>query len=112
MRVGGIQPPDRMEVVFRRGFSRLRSAADEGRARRLARRVFDDHVKRVFRANTPNRVWLTDITEHRTTTEGKLYLLRDQGRVLEPDRRLFDLGSDDREHPAVDALRNAVARRW
>ena len=27
-----------------------------------------------FTADGPNQLWLTDITEHRTTTEGKLYL--------------------------------------
>lgn len=26
--------------------------------------VFDDFVKRVFDADAPNRLWLTDITEH------------------------------------------------
>lgn len=33
----------------------------KGRAR------VDDHVKRVFRADAPNRLWLTGIMEHRTT---------------------------------------------
>jgi transposase InsO family protein len=32
----------------------------------------DDLVRRVFRASAPNRLWLADITEHRTG-EGKLY---------------------------------------
>ncbi|MCD2129417.1 hypothetical protein QM787_23260 [Rhodococcus ruber] len=36
--------------------------------------VHDDLVGRVFASNEPNRLWLTDITEHRTD-EGKLYLL-------------------------------------
>src|SRR5690606_11316522 len=44
-----------------------------GKGKKAGPPVFDDHVKRVFRADAPNRVWLTDITEHRTTTEGKLY---------------------------------------
>jgi len=35
--------------------------------------VHDDHVQRVFVADAPNRLWLSDITEHRTD-EGKLYL--------------------------------------
>ncbi|WP_295794861.1 hypothetical protein [uncultured Microbacterium sp.] len=26
--------------------------------------MFDDHVQRVFRADAPNRVWLTDIERH------------------------------------------------
>lgn len=32
----------------------------------------DDLVNREFTVTEPNRLWLTDITEHRTT-EGKLY---------------------------------------
>jgi putative transposase len=35
--------------------------------------VHDDLVDRVFTAPAPNVLWLTDITEHRTS-EGKLYL--------------------------------------
>ena len=33
----------------------------------------DDLVKRVFTAEAPNQLWLTDLTEH-WTGEGKLYL--------------------------------------
>lgn len=33
----------------------------------------DDVVRRNFTAEGPNRVWLADLTEHRTS-EGKLYL--------------------------------------
>src|SRR3954453_18850379 len=35
--------------------------------------VHDDRINRVFTAEAPNAVWLTDLTEHRTV-EGKLYL--------------------------------------
>lgn len=35
--------------------------------------VHDDLVQRDFTADGPNRLWLADITEHRTA-EGKLYL--------------------------------------
>jgi len=35
--------------------------------------VFDDLVQRLFTAQGPNQVWLTDITEQ-PTSEGKLYL--------------------------------------
>ena len=35
--------------------------------------MHDDHVRRDFSAEAPNRLWLTDITEH-PTSEGKLYL--------------------------------------
>lgn len=43
-----------------------------GKGKKAGRPVFDDHVQRVFRADAPNRLWLTDITEH-WTSEGKLY---------------------------------------
>ncbi|MDR7173087.1 transposase InsO family protein [Nocardia kruczakiae] len=35
--------------------------------------VHDDLVQRNFRADNPNCLWLSDITEHRTG-EGKLYM--------------------------------------
>ena len=35
--------------------------------------VHDDLVQRKFTADAPNRLWLTDISEH-PTSEGKLYL--------------------------------------
>ncbi|MCC0100490.1 hypothetical protein K7B10_38125 [Streptomyces flavotricini] len=35
--------------------------------------VHDDRVRRDFTSDGPNRLWLTDITEH-ATGEGKLYL--------------------------------------
>jgi transposase InsO family protein len=35
--------------------------------------VHDDLVERDFTAETPNQLWLADITEH-PTREGKLYL--------------------------------------
>lgn len=38
-----------------------------GKGKKAGPPVFDDHVHRVFRADAPNRVWLTDITEHWTT---------------------------------------------
>ncbi len=43
-----------------------------GKGKKAGPPVFDDHVQRVFRADAPNRLWLTDITEH-WTSEGKLY---------------------------------------
>lgn len=71
--------------------------------------VFDDLVRRVFRANGPNEVWLTDITEH-PTSEGKVYCcaIKDvySGRIV-------GYSIDDRmtSKLAVDALTSAVARR-
>lgn len=38
-----------------------------GKGKKSGPPVFDDYVKRVFRADAPNRLWLTDITEHWTT---------------------------------------------
>ena len=48
--------------------------------------VHDDLVQRNFTAPAPDRVWLTDITEHRTD-RGQALRLRDQGCLFEPDRR-------------------------
>ncbi|MEZ5088100.1 MAG: hypothetical protein R2722_18325 [Tessaracoccus sp.] len=42
-----------------------------GKGKKVGPPVFDDHVQRVFRADA-ERLWLTDITEHRTS-EGKVY---------------------------------------
>jgi transposase InsO family protein len=72
--------------------------------------VHDDLVKRDFTAGAPNRVWLTDITEHPTSEQGKLYVCcvkdcfsnRIVGYSIAP-RMTADL--------AADALRSAVARR-
>jgi len=44
-----------------------------GKGKRPGPPVHDDRVQRQFTATAPNRLWLADITEHRTT-EGKLYL--------------------------------------
>ena len=71
--------------------------------------VHDDLVQRQFTATEPNRVWVTDITEH-PTAQGKLYccLIKDLfsnkivGYAL-AERMTADL--------AVTALRAAIARR-
>ena len=44
-----------------------------GRWKKPGPPVHDDLVQRDFTAEAPNRLWLTDITEH-PTAEGKLYL--------------------------------------
>lgn len=44
-----------------------------GRAPKSGPPVHDDLVRRDFTADTQDRLWLTDITEH-STAEGKLYL--------------------------------------
>jgi putative transposase len=69
----------------------------------------DDLVRRVFTADAPNRLWLTDITEH-WTNEGKLYLCAVKDVH---SNRIVGYSIDDRMKArlAVAALDNAVARR-
>lgn len=62
---------------------RQEAVIEEGQGRRA---VFDDLVRRNFTADAPNKLWLTDITEH-WTDECKLYLVRDNGPSLQPERR-------------------------
>ena len=69
----------------------------------------DDLVRRVFSADEPNRLWLTDITEH-WTAEGKLYLcaVKDvySNRIVG-----YSIDSRMKARLAVAALDNAAARR-
>jgi putative transposase len=71
--------------------------------------VHDDQVNRVFAAAAPNRLWLTDLTEHRTA-EGKLYLcaIKDvhSNRIVG-----YSIDSRMKSRLAVTAIDNAVARR-
>lgn len=80
-----------------------------GNGKKAGPSVFDDHVRRVFRADAPNRLWLTDITEHRTA-EGKLCCCAIK-EVF--SNRIVGYSILDRTTAklAVDAVRNAVARR-
>lgn len=70
--------------------------------------VHDDLVRLSFTADERNRLWLSDITEHRTD-EGKLYLcaIKDvfSGRIVG-----YSIDSRMKSRLAVAALRNAVAR--
>ena len=71
--------------------------------------VHDDLVARQFRADRPNLLWLTDITEH-PTAEGKLYLcaVKDActNRIVG-----YSIATRMTSELAVNALRNAVALR-
>ena len=72
--------------------------------------VVDRHgvIRHEFAATKPNQVWLWDISEHPTRRQAPP--LRDQGRPLEPDRRVLDRRSDEvqpRRHR--DAQRDRVA---
>lgn len=80
-----------------------------GKGRRPGPPVFDDFVKRQFTADAPNRVWLTDITEH-WTSEGKLYCCAIKDVF---SNRIVGYSIADRmtSKLAVDALTNAVRRR-
>ena len=71
--------------------------------------VHDDLVARRFTAAAPDRLWLTDITEH-PTTDGKLYLCAIKDACT---NRIVGYSMADRmtARLAVDALTNAVALR-
>ena len=71
--------------------------------------VHDDLVQRNFTAPAPDRVWLTDLTEH-PTAEGKLYICCIKDVC---SRRIVGWATSDRMTAdlAVSALRQAVARR-
>ncbi|WP_085981294.1 IS3 family transposase [Salinispora vitiensis] len=80
-----------------------------GKGGKIGPPVHDDLVCRDFTANGPNRLWLADITEHRTG-EGKLYLcaIKDvwSHRIVG-----YSIDSHMTSRLAVNALHNAVARR-
>lgn len=71
--------------------------------------VHDDLVERDFTADTPNQLWLSDITEH-CTGEGKLYLcaIKDvfSNRIVG-----YSIDSRMKSRLATTALSNAVGRR-
>lgn len=80
-----------------------------GRTKKAGPPVHDDLVNRTFTATGPNRLWLTDITEH-PTGEGKLYLcaVKDvfSNRIVG-----YSIDARMKSRLAVTALDNAVARR-
>jgi putative transposase len=80
-----------------------------GKSRKVGPPVHDDLVKRAFSAAGPNRLWLADITEHRTA-EGRLYLcaIKDvwSNRIVG-----YSIDSRMKSRLAVTALHNAAARR-
>jgi transposase InsO family protein len=84
-------------------------ARKRGLSRRPGPPVHDDLVHREFTAPAPNRLWLTDITEH-PTGEGTLYLCAIKDAC---SNRIVGYSMDARMTAdlAVTALRNAVALR-
>ena len=71
--------------------------------------MHDDHLQREFAAPAPDRVWVTDITEH-PTAEGKVYSCAIKNLF---SSRIVGYALDERmtAQLAVSALRTAVARR-
>jgi transposase InsO family protein len=80
-----------------------------GKAGKPGAPAHEDKVRRDFAAAEPNRLWLTDITEH-PTAEGKLYLcaVKDvfSGRIVG-----YSISDRMKARLAVAALASAVARR-
>jgi transposase InsO family protein len=103
-------PADRVADLRReRLVERVRQEEGQGQGGKVGPPVHDDLVGRVFTADGPNRLWLTDLTEH-PTSEGKLYLcaIKDvfSGRIVG-----YSIDSRMKSRIAVAALENAVARR-
>ncbi|MBC9957302.1 IS3 family transposase [Yimella sp. cx-51] len=65
-----------------------------GRSKKPGPPVHEDLVERDFTATGPNRLWLTDITEH-PNRAGKAVPVRGQGRLVPADRGLLDRLTDD-----------------
>jgi putative transposase len=84
-------------------------ARRRGAGRRPGPPVHDDLVRRKFRAERANQLWLTDITEH-PTAEGKLYLCAIKDACT---NRIVGYSIDARMTAdlAVKALRNALTLR-
>ncbi len=84
-------------------------AKKRGLTRRPGPPVHDDLVRRDFTAEGPNRLWLTDISEHRTS-EGKLYICAVKDVW---SNRIVGYSIDDRMTAALacSALRNAIGLR-
>jgi transposase InsO family protein len=98
-RVARLMRHERLHGIYRR----------RGRRARPSPAVHDDLVRRRFVADAPNRLWLTDITEH-PTREGKVYC----AAVLDVySRRIVGWSIADhlRAELVVDALEMARWRR-
>ncbi|QWC84176.1 IS3 family transposase [Nocardioidaceae bacterium] len=94
-------------------------SAQRGKAGRPGPPVHDDRcavtdkdgrVRHQFHADAPNRLWLTDITEHKTR-EGQALPLRHQRRAYSNRIVGYSIDSRMKSRLAVTALESAVARR-
>lgn len=72
--------------------------------------VHDDHIRRDFTCEAPNRKWVTDITEHPTRSGVKVYCCAIKDLF---SNRIVGYAIDTRmtSELAVTALRTAIARR-
>jgi putative transposase len=104
-----------MQVNCKRVERLMREAGLQGIYRRKGRRNLvnaateEDLVRRQFRAEAPDRLWLTDITEH-PAADGKLYC----AAVMDAySRRVIGWSIDKRQDTdlVVSALAMAVTRR-
>lgn len=110
MRLSNRTPPKRKLPHFQ-GKPRSVFGKKRGRSgKRPGPPVHDDLVCRRFVADGPDQVWLTDITEHWTACDGKLYLcaIKDawSNRIVG-----YSIGNRMKAQLAVAALNHAVARR-
>jgi putative transposase len=107
-----------LPVNLKRVARLMRAAGIQGLYRRRRRgctvrdpngEAFPDLVNRDFTADAPNRLWLTDITEH-PTNEGKVYC----AAVLDVYSRLivgWSIDDNMRKELVIDALGMAIIRR-
>ena len=107
-----------LPVNIKRVARLMREAGIQGLYRRRRRgctvrdpsgEAFPDLVNRDFTADAPNRLWLTDITEH-PTNEGKVYC----AAVLDVYSRLivgWSIDDNMRKELVIDALGMAIIRR-
>lgn len=88
---------------------RVRQGAGSKGDQKLGPPAHDDIVRRDFTASEPNRLWLTDITEH-PRAEDKIYLCAikdvDSNRIVG-----YSINDRMKSSLAGDALGSAVARR-
>src|SRR5690606_14924328 len=93
-------PPTRRQATIRPSSP----PGPDDKAQRL-HQTRDASVRREFTAEAPNRLWLTDITEH-PTGEGKIYSVRSR-----TCSRTGSWATPSTSQLGLDALEPAIARR-
>lgn len=110
--MSGRRCPDRTawKIASKNGWwSAFGKKKARGKSRKAGPPVHDDLVQRVFTADAPNRLWLTDITEHRTS-EGKLYLCAIKD-VFSNKIVGYSIDARMKSRLVVNAIDNAAALR-